>query len=186
MIEVNLLLGQVGKAPDSFVLLDLMRLPLGILTGVGFIGGGAILRRQDGVIGITTAASIWFVTVIGLCFGSGEIGLRPGRHRLGHDHPLGAEMARRTPSPASIGQRSSCRTSPAAPEGKLDRALESAGIRISTRSIAFAAEPPETHLEWALRWRSRGKTAEPPGFLADFAKRAEIQSLEWRTQDAGR
>ena len=75
MIEVNLLLGQVGKAPNSFVNLDPMRLPLGILTGVGFIGGGAIVRRQDGVIGVTTAASLWFVTVIGLCFGAGEIGL---------------------------------------------------------------------------------------------------------------
>jgi hypothetical protein len=36
---------------DSFVTMDLMRLPLGILTGVGFIGGGAILRRDQAVFG---------------------------------------------------------------------------------------------------------------------------------------
>src|ERR1700734_3494549 len=42
MIQVNLLLPTAGRAPDSFVMNDLMRLPLGILTGVGFIGGGAI------------------------------------------------------------------------------------------------------------------------------------------------
>jgi putative Mg2+ transporter-C (MgtC) family protein len=52
-----------------------MRLPLGILTGVGFIGGGAILKRGDNVQGLTTAAALWFVTVIGLCFGGGQIGL---------------------------------------------------------------------------------------------------------------
>ena len=41
-----------------------MRLPLGILTGVGFIGAGAIIRRHR-VLGVTTAATIWFVTVMG-------------------------------------------------------------------------------------------------------------------------
>ena len=37
--------------------MDLMRLPLGILTGVGFIGGGAILKKGDLVSGVTTAAT---------------------------------------------------------------------------------------------------------------------------------
>src|SRR5262249_17753482 len=59
----------------SFVVLDLMRLPLGILTGVGFIGGGAILKRGDNIQGLTTAATLWFVTVVGLCFGGGQIAL---------------------------------------------------------------------------------------------------------------
>jgi len=70
MIQVNLLLGLTGKAPNSFIQLDLMRLPLGILTGVGFIGGGAILHKKDIVVGVTTAATLWFSTVIGLCFGA--------------------------------------------------------------------------------------------------------------------
>jgi putative Mg2+ transporter-C (MgtC) family protein len=50
-----------------------MRLPLGILTGVGFIGGGAILRRGSLVVGVTTAATLWYVTVVGLCFGGGQM-----------------------------------------------------------------------------------------------------------------
>jgi putative Mg2+ transporter-C (MgtC) family protein len=75
MLQANLMLGARGKAPDSYVVLDLKRLPLGILTGVGFIGAGAIFRQNDLVRGITTAATLWFVTVIGLCFGGGQIGL---------------------------------------------------------------------------------------------------------------
>jgi putative Mg2+ transporter-C (MgtC) family protein len=51
MLQVNLLLPMPGRHPDSFVMNDLMRLPLGILTGVGSIGGGAILRRDDMVVG---------------------------------------------------------------------------------------------------------------------------------------
>lgn len=75
MLQVNALLGQSGKTPQSFAQLDLMRLPLGILTGMGFIGGGAILHRDGLVTGVTTAATLWFVTVIGLCIGGGQLQL---------------------------------------------------------------------------------------------------------------
>jgi putative Mg2+ transporter-C (MgtC) family protein len=75
MIQVNLLLPMAGRPPDSLVMNDLMRLPLGILTGIGFIGAGAILRRDNIVIGVTTAATLWLVTVIGLCLGGGQLAL---------------------------------------------------------------------------------------------------------------
>jgi putative Mg2+ transporter-C (MgtC) family protein len=73
MIQANILLPLSGKTPESFAVMDLMRLPLGILTGVGFIGGGTILKRGDLVTGVTTAATLWLVTVIGLCFGGGQL-----------------------------------------------------------------------------------------------------------------
>ena len=75
MIQTNVLLSMSGKTSGSFAVMDLMRLPLGILTGVGFIGGGTILRRGDLVTGVTTAATLWVMTVIGLCLGGGQIGL---------------------------------------------------------------------------------------------------------------
>src|SRR5215813_13841430 len=54
MIQANLLLSSAGRSPDSIVMLDLMRLPLGILSGMGFIGGGVILRRGIIVDAVTT------------------------------------------------------------------------------------------------------------------------------------
>ncbi|MGH6970151.1 MAG: MgtC/SapB family protein, partial [Caulobacteraceae bacterium] len=75
MVLANLLLATSGKTDASFVDLDLMRLPLGVLTGVGFIGGGAILKRGDIVSGVTTAATLWLTTIAGLCFGAGELPL---------------------------------------------------------------------------------------------------------------
>ena len=72
MIQTNLLLLTTGKTPDSFVTIDLMRLPLGILTGMGFIGGGAILRQQDSVKGTATAASLWVTGAIGAAVGLGS------------------------------------------------------------------------------------------------------------------
>src|SRR5438270_11635482 len=75
MIQTNILLSLSGKTQQSFAVMDLMRLPLGILTGVGFIGGGTILTKGDAVAGVTTAATLWLVTVIGLCLGGGQLGL---------------------------------------------------------------------------------------------------------------
>ena len=75
MIQANILLSVGGKTADSFGVMDLMRLPLGILTGVGFIGGGTILKRGSLVTGVTTAATLWAMTVIGLCFGGGQLAL---------------------------------------------------------------------------------------------------------------
>lgn len=43
-----------------------MRVFYGIITGIGFIGGGAILKNSDGVAGTATAASIWNTGAIGI------------------------------------------------------------------------------------------------------------------------
>jgi putative Mg2+ transporter-C (MgtC) family protein len=73
MLQVNLLLPMQGKTSSSFAVMDLMRLPLGILSGMGFIGAGAIVRKDSLVHGLTTAATLWFVTGLGLCFGGGLV-----------------------------------------------------------------------------------------------------------------
>lgn len=83
MIQANLLEPSAGKGSDFFGVMDYMRLPLGILSGIGFIGGGAILRRGDLVTGVTTAATIWMATVIGLCLGGGQLALGTAATLLG-------------------------------------------------------------------------------------------------------
>jgi len=54
---------------------DPARLGAGILTGIGFLGAGTIIRQANVIRGVTTAASLWFVTVLGLAFGGGAFGL---------------------------------------------------------------------------------------------------------------
>jgi putative Mg2+ transporter-C (MgtC) family protein len=71
MIEANMLLDVGGKTGSSFAVMDTLRFPLGILSGIGFIGAGAILRRGNLVTGVTTAATLWLTTVIGLLLGAG-------------------------------------------------------------------------------------------------------------------
>jgi putative Mg2+ transporter-C (MgtC) family protein len=52
---------------------DRARLAAGILTGIGFLGAGAIIRQGTLVRGVTTAAVLWFITILGLAFGSGHL-----------------------------------------------------------------------------------------------------------------
>lgn len=47
------------------------RLAAQVLTGVGFLGAGAIIQSKGNVRGLTTAATIWLVSIIGLCVGAG-------------------------------------------------------------------------------------------------------------------
>lgn len=48
------------------------RIVEGLITGMGFIGGGAILRRDDSVKGTATAASLWITGAIGVSVGLGS------------------------------------------------------------------------------------------------------------------
>ncbi|MBN1816751.1 MAG: MgtC/SapB family protein [Sedimentisphaerales bacterium] len=48
------------------------RIAAGIVTGVGFLGAGALIHGGDSIHGLTTAASIWLVTSIGIACGTGE------------------------------------------------------------------------------------------------------------------
>lgn len=50
---------------------DPARLMAQIVTGIGFVGGGVILKSDRKVIGVTTAAMIWVTAAIGIAIGSG-------------------------------------------------------------------------------------------------------------------
>ena len=49
---------------------DVARLAAQVITGVGFLGAGAIFQRNSGVKGLTTAGTIWIVMAIGIACGS--------------------------------------------------------------------------------------------------------------------
>jgi putative Mg2+ transporter-C (MgtC) family protein len=60
-------------ASEIYHLSDPTRILSTIVTGIGFLGGGVILRNDDKVIGLTTAAFIWTISAIGILCGMGFI-----------------------------------------------------------------------------------------------------------------
>jgi putative Mg2+ transporter-C (MgtC) family protein len=57
---------------ESFAAADATRLIAGVVTGVGFLGAGMIMREGANVRGLTTAAGIWAVSSVGVVVGVGE------------------------------------------------------------------------------------------------------------------
>ena len=62
------ILSQRIAAPDG----DPARIAAQIVTGVGFLGAGAIMHARGAVHGLTTAATIWVVAATGIAFGAGQ------------------------------------------------------------------------------------------------------------------
>jgi putative Mg2+ transporter-C (MgtC) family protein len=62
----------VGMSLDG-----LSRVIQGVVTGIGFVGAGSILKlnEQRDVQGLTTAASVWMTAAIGVAIGLGSVGL---------------------------------------------------------------------------------------------------------------
>jgi putative Mg2+ transporter-C (MgtC) family protein len=62
----------IGAAGSATWRPDPARLAAGVLTGIGFLGAGTIIRQDNLVRGVTTAAVLWLVTILGLAFGAGQ------------------------------------------------------------------------------------------------------------------
>ena len=63
--------GFMNVLAKDLVVLDPSRVAAQIVTGIGFIGAGLIFVREDRVQGLTTAATVWLVTAIGMACAAG-------------------------------------------------------------------------------------------------------------------
>ena len=92
---------------------DSTRIASGIVTGIGFLGAGAIMRKGSSIKGLTTAAMIWVNAAVGVAVGGGEyrvaiiatgvalavlVALDPVERALARRHSL------RRPGPATAGE----------------------------------------------------------------------------------
>lgn len=184
MLQANVLLDQAGKAPNSFVVLDLMRLPLGILSGMGFIGAGAIVRRDNLVLGVTTAATLWFITVVGLCFGGGQYalgfsglilgliivtGLRTLERRIKHDQKATLTIV----------------SAPGGPTDEDVRAmLAAARYTIKSCALVYNAQSDQNELTCQVNWRAQAAGAEVPELVNTLRARTGVVKIAWTPQPA--
>jgi putative Mg2+ transporter-C (MgtC) family protein len=180
MLQVNILLPMSGKTPSSFAVMDLMRLPLGILSGIGFIGAGVIMKRDHELItGVTTAATMWYVTMLGLLFGGGQLSLGVAafilamlilwllkyvESRIPRKHNATLRLTLALEAPA---------------ESDLRTLLESHG-EITRWQVLY--DPPDTltSLECELRWQVVERSAPHTPEVAHHLRRlAGVRSITW-------
>jgi putative Mg2+ transporter-C (MgtC) family protein len=180
MIQANVLINLNGRPADSFVTADIMRLPLGILSGIGFIGAGAIIKRGELIVGLTSAATIWFLTVMGLCFGGGQIGLGATAFLLGF---LILHVLRHFEDHMRREQSATLRVTVSAggPSiAEIQSLLTRAGIGLTDPSLTSERLPDENKVfGWKIRWKAKPLDATAPPAIQDLATRPDIRRLEF-------
>ena len=95
--HLSISIAQIGFTPDGRPYGDTTRITAQIVSGIGFLGAGAILHAHGAVVGLTTAATIWVVAAVGAAVGAGAyvegagtsvliilvlVGLRPVERKL--------------------------------------------------------------------------------------------------------
>jgi putative Mg2+ transporter-C (MgtC) family protein len=182
MLEVNLLLDTAGKAANSFIQLDLMRLPLGILTGMGFIGAGAVVRKDGLVMGLTTAAALWFVTVLGLCFGGGQLALGLAALALGLAVLWGLKLVEQRWKQDRHGTLTlTLADTPEGPtEDEIGARFKATGYQASVWAVTYDDRVHERQLSIEVRWRACPDDPQPPPFLHKLARQPGVLKLEWK------
>jgi putative Mg2+ transporter-C (MgtC) family protein len=185
MIQMNLLMQTNGKPPNSFAVMDLMRLPLGILTGVGFIGAGAIIRKGELVLGLTTAATLWFATVVGLCLGGGQLILGSTATVIGFLvlwalRGLEARVERYQMAELTIRIADGHLT----PE-ELRQRLRAAQFRIKSLSVTNCVSERQSRYNCEVMWPSSSGNGEVPAIVAELERLPGIAELGWRAVAPG-
>ncbi|ODU01562.1 MAG: magnesium transporter MgtC [Planctomycetes bacterium SCN 63-9] len=182
MIQTNLLLPMTGKTPQSFAVLDLMRLPLGILTGMGFIGGGAILRRGEMVHGVTTAATLWLVTVIGLCLGGGQLGLGMAATAMALVILWALKRLEPWLGQMQTGRLSVVLDAAGPTDDEFRRLLAGSGLKISSWEIIAKRRGGEVRriITCELKWHGYPEKDRAPAIVEKLTEQPGVQDLRWR------
>jgi putative Mg2+ transporter-C (MgtC) family protein len=179
MLQANLLIASTGKTPDSFIVMDTMRLPLGILSGIGFIGGGAILKRGELVVGVTTAATIWFVTVMGLCFGGGQLAIGMAGFALGFVVLNGLKhIELRFPT----RHRGTLKVT-VVPDGpsqtEIAALLNRNGVTLKEPTFSVQSMPDVSRVYgWKIEWKGKREDTSLPGTVQALSANRAVQKME--------
>ncbi len=158
----------------SGVVFDPTRIAAQIVTGVGFLGAGAIIVRGISVRGLTTAATLWVVAAIGMASGTGYYAVAVGASALvlvslGPLRLVSSRfVARVRPEEAELGIR-------LAPEGEATRVLdliEELGGQIA--HVEFGDDRTVDVVLRASRRSESARIAEKVNALDD------IERVQWR------
>jgi putative Mg2+ transporter-C (MgtC) family protein len=185
MIQMNLLIPTNGKPSDSYVVMDLMRLPLGILTGVGFIGAGAIVRKNELILGVTTAATMWFATVVGLCMGGGQLILGSVSTVIGFGVLWGLRYVETHVERHQLAELKITIQGDRLLPHELREQLKAAGFQLKSLSFTDCIREHRRKFDCELRWPSRRESFEVPPILAKLEHIPGVIELKWKALGSG-
>jgi putative Mg2+ transporter-C (MgtC) family protein len=131
---------------------------------------------------VTTAATLWFVTVVGLCFGGGQIYIGIAATLLGTAVLwIPKDVDRNIPRAQHARLTVVCRAG-----FPLDEALKSEPLLARLKRKLLIEHRTEDAMEasYDLRWHASSNALPPVDFIRNLLGREGILSVEWRAGDA--
>jgi len=162
--------------------MDTMRFPLGILSGIGFIGAGAIVRRDNFVVGVTTAATIWFVTMIGLCFGGGQIALGAAGSAIGIITLTILKAVEDRIKQDHLGKLTLVLDASGPGENAIRATLAQAHVTVDSCAFTYNPDAQSTELDCNLRWRADMRDSQVPEVIRGLARSPGVIRIAWAPQ----
>ena len=165
----------VGQNPNAAVRADVTRVASQIVVGIGFLGGGAILKYGANVRGLTTAASLWVTAAIGTAVGLGAlamgsattaialvalVGLRPLRGLVRRHAVVKDEFVLETDREVDV-------------RALVDRVVAEGG---ELRELRIIEEGGEQQVHLFVRLSRRGK---PEALASALAATPHVHNVEW-------
>ena len=166
----------VGRYMSTATAHDPGRVAAGIITGVGFLGAGVIIRMEHGVRGLTTAACLWLVAALGVTIGmdlylvsiiAGVLAIVVlfGLSRLERVLP---EIRRRQVGVTLEGKPAGA--------AQVAEVLSSCGCRIVGKSIEYDGQSNVSQVEFSVRIREK----EDPVLLVEkIASLENVKQVTW-------
>jgi putative Mg2+ transporter-C (MgtC) family protein len=183
-VLANLLLSTTGKDQHDFAQIDVLRLPLGILSGIGFIGAGAIIKKEDIALGVTTAATMWVMSVVGLCYGTGFIALGAAATALTLSVLWVLKWVDRA-MPRALRAEIKVSATGEVSESSIHAAIAGDGFRIIAWSAEYQADGSRL-FSAEVQWKGHEKDVGAPApFVLRLAAQSGVTSASWKPAELG-
>ncbi|MFH2068868.1 MAG: MgtC/SapB family protein [Candidatus Omnitrophota bacterium] len=165
-----------GFSADSVLRLDPARIAYGTITGIGFLGAGAIVRDKKRTRGITTAACLWVVAAIGLAIGCGFYYLGAASTAISILVLYFLRVVERlipkdTYNSILINRDGEKEMAP------LLQILDEFQMKIMNQTIKVQTPPPMTEVEFSVRHKG---TVSGEDVVRKFASVPGVKMVEWK------
>lgn len=140
------------------------------------------MRRDNLVAGVTTAATLWLVTVIGLCFGGGQIALGLVGSALGVLVLAGLKVVEKRMTQDRTGTLVIVTTASGPDEAEIRETVQADGFRIVSCAFAADAGTRKNELKCELRWQSKPAGAKIANPVYRLQGLEGVIRVEWAPQ----
>lgn len=153
----------------------------GVVTGIGFLGSGAITREKGQISGLTTAAVLWIVTVLGLAFGAGHYAAGVTGVAITLLVLIGLRFAERFIPRDRFGHLAVTTHASGATDAELRERMVSLGASPEHYSLEYDLENKQRTLHCDVRYRQRDAFDAVERLVTGLSQCRGVVTVDWQS-----